>query len=619
MPRAAHSTEPMQATEPLLAVVRPLNLPMHEVQVQLTLPAGAAAQGAVLALPAWTPGSYLIRDYARLLDRLMAADDQGRPLALEKLDKQRWRLPAAPGPVTLRYRLFCNDLTVRTNHVDAGHAHLVGAASFLYLEGQASRPIRVSFRDWPADWRVATALPADADGYLAADHDTLVDSPFELGRFRLHGFQLSGCDFQLAVSGEHVGDEGRILEGARAIAAVCAELFGGFPFSRYLFLLTFSPGLRGGLEHRDCTSLLADSRQLEKADGYRDLFTLIAHEFFHAWNVKRLRDRRLGPFDYLAENPTRLLWFHEGFTSFMQYSIVLRAGLAPWAWVARRLASSWTEYTSRAGRLEQSLEEASFDAWIRHYKPSDISANSTVSYYDKGALVGWLMDAQLRLSSAGQRGLDDLFAHLWARIGDGPLEDADLRAAYRELSGLDPEPFWERYVQGRAELDPAPVTAAYGLKFLAKAPWELLAGGEAEDPDAVRRARSYSGLSFSGDSARVANVDPGSPGDLAGLSFGAEILAVDGWRTASAAEAQRRLKDRGPGGEPAEVLATERGRVWATRLVPVEDPHRTVQFHLDPKAGPAQREAFRRWTGNAYPGSGDALERGPAAKPEQRP
>jgi len=594
MPRASNQSEPVRV------VVRPLNLAQHELQVTLGLPAGALAQGAVLALPAWTPGSYLIRDYARFLDRLEAVDADGRVLAVEKLDKQRWRLPAGKGPVTVRYRLFCNELTVRTNHADAGHAHLVGAASFLYLESQPGRPFKVAFQDWPEDWRVATALPEAGDGYLAADHDTLVDSPFELGRFRLHSFQQSGCEFRLAVTGDHPGDEQRILAGAQAIAAVCAGIFGGFPFSRYLFLLTFSPRLRGGLEHRDCTSLLADPQQLEKADGYRDLFTLMAHEFFHVWNVKRMRDRPLGPFNYLAENPTRLLWFHEGFTSFMQYSIVLQAGLAPWSWVAKRLAGSWTDNTTRAGRLEQSLEESSFDAWIRHYRPSEFATNSTVSYYDKGALVAWIMDAELRLASAGRSGLEQLFAHLWQRFGDGVLVDADLRAAYAELTGRDPAGFWERFVQGRAELDPAPIAAAYGLRFAAKAPWQLLPGAEAEDPAARRRARVYAGFGFTGDSPALANVDPGSPADQAGLSYGMEILAVDGWRTASAQEVQRHLGDRAPG-DPVEILAADRGRVRTTVLTLAEHPHRTIQIHVDPAAGAAQREAFTRWTGQGFP------------------
>ena len=594
MPRTPREPEPIQVE------VRPLDLGQHEIQVTLTLPAGVAAQGAVLALPAWTPGSYLIRDYARFLDRLEAVDGNSAALAVVKLDKQRWRLPAVPGPVTVRYRLFCNELTVRTNHVDAGHAHLVGAASFLCPEEPAPRPFRVAFRGWPEGWRVATALP-EADGaYLAADHDTLVDSPFELGTFRMHQFEHLGCAFRFAVSGDHPGDEARILAGTRAIVAACAELFGGFPFDRYLFLLTFSPGLRGGLEHRDSTSLLADPQQTERAEGYWDLFTLIAHEFFHVWNVKRMRDPALGPFDYQRETMTRLLWFHEGFTSFMQYSIVLRAGAAPWSWVAKRLSGSWTDNTTRAGRLEQSLEEASFDSWIRHYKPTEFSPNSTVSYYDKGSMVAWMMDAELRLASNGERGLDHLFGTLWRRSGDGPVTDGDLRAAYAELTGADPGPFWSSFIQGKAELDCGAIQRAYGLRFAAKAPWELLANGEANDPDAVRRARVYSGLIFSGDAPSVVNVHPGSPGARAGLGYGMAILAVNGWRTATAPDIQRRLGDGGPG-DRMELLAVDRGRVRTCVLTLEEHPLRTIQIGADPAATAAQREAFSAWTGQPFP------------------
>jgi predicted metalloprotease with PDZ domain len=358
--------------------------------------------------------------------------------------------------------------------------------------------------------------------------------------------------------------------------------------------------VRGGLEHRDSTSLLADPQQMERAEGYWDLFLLIAHEFFHVWNVKRLRDPALGPFDYQRETMTRLLWFHEGFTTFMQYAIALRAGAAPWSWVAQRLAGSWSDNVTRAGRREESLEEASFDAWIRHYKPTEFSPNSTVSYYDKGAMVAWMMDADLRLASAGEHGLDQLFALLWRRFGDGAVTDGDLRAAYGELAGKDPGPFWSRFIQGKAELDAGPIERAYGLTFTAKAPWELLGNGEAGDPDALRRARVYAGLAFSGDAPSVANVIPGSPGAEAGLGYGMAILAVDGWRTLSASDIQRRLGDHGPG-DPVAILAVDRGRVRTFALTLEENPHRTIQLGADPAAGTGQRDAFSAWTGQPFP------------------
>jgi predicted metalloprotease with PDZ domain len=592
---------PQNLSQPLAVLVRPLSLGMHEIEVEITLPAGAAEDGAVAALPAWTPGSYLVRDYARFLDRVKVTGPGGRPHPFEKIDKQSWRLAPSREELRITYRLFCNDLTVRTNHVDASHAHLVGAASFLYLEGQQARPFRVAFEGWPPDWRVATSLPAEDGAYLASDHDTLVDSPFELGTFRLHAFRVGACDFQLAVTGRHPGSEARIVEATAAVVEACGRIFGGFPFQRYLFLLTFSPKIRGGLEHRDSTSLLADPQQLEKAEGYWDLFTLIAHEFFHVWNVKRMRDRVLGPFDYGRENPTRLLWFHEGFTSFMQYAIVLKAGVVPWTWVSRRLGSSWTDNTTRPGRLEQSLESASFDAWIRHYKPTEFGINSTVSYYDKGALVAWMLDAQLRLASAGERGLEDLFRELWKRHGDGPVTDGDLRKAYQDWTGCDPETFWGPYIQGTAALDASGIEKAYGLKLVARAPWESLSASDAEDPDALRRARVYAGLTFQGGAPVVANVVPGSPAALAGLGYGMEILAVDGWRTASSQEVQNRIGDAAPG-DPSQILAADRGMVAAFDLTLGENPFRSILVTADPKATQAQKAAFQAWTGLAFPG-----------------
>ena len=586
--------------EPVQAVLRPLSLSMHELEVVLTLPAGAVAQGAVLALPVWTPGSYLVRDYARFLDRLTVVDAQGRPWPLEKIAKSRWRLAPAQGPLTVTYRLFCNELTVRTNHLDAQHAHLTGAATFLYLEGQGARPVAVRFQGWPASWRVASSLPLKDGAYLAADHDTLVDSPFELGTFRLHTFRSEGCAFQVAVTGDHPGDEARIVRATEAVVAVCARLFGGFPFKKYLFILTFSPKLRGGLEHRDCTSLLADPFQLERPEGYWDLLTLIAHEFFHVWNVKRLRAPALGPFDYQAENPTRLLWFHEGFTSFMQYAIVMQAAVAPWAWVARRLAGSWADNRSRAGRLEQSLEESSFDAWIRHYKPTEFSANSTVSYYDKGAMVGWMMDAELRLASKGSHGLEALFRHLWDELGDGPVTDADVRQAFRSLTGKDPGPFWAAHIQGRAELDSGPIERAYGLTFALKAPWETLPEGEATDPEALRRARAYGGLTLAQDGPVLQNVVPGGPAALAGLGYGMEILAVDGTRTSTPQDVQRRLGDGAPG-QTLAILAAHLGRVASYALTLGENPARSVQLGVAAHPSASQKTALAAWTGQAAP------------------
>ncbi|WLT30280.1 M61 family metallopeptidase [Geothrix sp. PMB-07] len=590
----------MSKLAPIRATLRPLDLAQHLVEVELVLPAEALREGGVAAMAAWTPGSYLVRDYARFVDRVRRQDGR-REQPLEKLDKQRWQLSASKGDLTLRYRVYGNDLTVRTNHVDATHAQIIPAATFLYLEGQPDRPYEVRFEGFPADWKVASSLPQKQGACLAADLDTLIDSPFELGSFRSRRFKSGGTTFELAFTGDHNGDEGRITTATQKIVEAAGAIFGGFPFKRYVFLFTFTPRLRGGLEHKDCTSLIADSHAFDKPEGYYSLYQLAAHEFFHAWNVKRLHDTVLGPFDYSQENPTKMLWFHEGLTSYMEHLIVLRAGVVPWSHTSKELARCWSEQTQRPGRLEQSLEESSWDAWIRLYKAHEFSPNSSISYYDKGEMVAWLMDAALREGSRGKAGLPELFRLLWTRHGENGLCDGDVRKAFQELSGKAPEPFWSAYISGRAELDGALLTRAFGIKLEAQAAWEKLSPEDREDPAAVRRAKAWTGLVVAPQGASVLNVIPGSPAAAAGLSYGMEILAVDGWRTTSSSDVQRGLAEPGPGGQ-VQVLAADRGRVFETTVDVAESPERSYRLVPEVRASLGQRSAFAASYGQPWPG-----------------
>lgn len=590
----------MSKSAPIRAILRPLDLAQHLFEVELSIPGEALQGGAAAAMAAWTPGSYLVRDYARFVDRVRRVDGR-REQPLEKLDKQRWQLPASKDGLTLRYRVYGNDLTVRTNHVDAAHAQIIPAATFLYLEGQPDRPYDIRFEGFPAGWKVASPLPLKQGAYLAADLDTLIDSPFELGSFRGRKFKSGGTAFELAFTGAHNGDEGRIAAATQKIVEAAGAIFGGFPFKRYVFLFTFTPKLRGGLEHKDCTSLIADSHAFDKPEGYHSLYQLVAHEFFHAWNVKRLHDPALGPFDYSRENPTKMLWFHEGLTSYMEHVIVLRAGVVPWSHTSKELARCWSEQTQRPGRLEQSLEESSWDAWIRLYKAHEFSPNSSVSYYDKGEMVAWLMDAALREGSRGKAGLPELFSLLWTRHGENGLRDGDVRKAFQELSGKAPAPFWNAYISGRAELDGDLIARAFGMKLEAQSAWDKLSPEEREDPAAARRARAWTGLVMAPQGATVLNVIPDSPAAAAGLSYGMEILAVDGWRTASAAEVQRGLAEPGPGGQ-AQVLVADRGRVFETVVDVIESPERSHRLAPDARASLGQRSAFAAAYGQTWPG-----------------
>ncbi len=595
-----------KAPAPIEAVVRPLDLSQHQLEVELRIPGEAMGRAGALALPTWTPGSYLVRDYARLVDRVRQITPKGELPLTEKLDKQRWPLAAAKGGTVIKYRVYGNELTVRTNHIDATHAQVIPAATFMVPEGQKGRPWLIRFEGFPKGWEVATGLEAVAGGFRASDFDELVDSPFEVGPFRRHAFEVGGARFELVLHGSHNGDETRMVEGTRAIVTQAGKMFGGFPFQRYVFLLTFSPKGGGGLEHKNSTSLLSDPFRFEKAEGYYGLFNLVAHEFFHVWNVKHMHDPVLGPFDYGQENYSRLLWFHEGFTSYMEHALVLRAGVVPWSHVSRSLSTEWTNQLQRPGWAEQSLEESSFDSWIRQYKPHEFTANSTVGYYDKGEVVGFLMDATLRSATRGAKGLDDLFVHLWKNRTPKGITDADVQAAFRTLSEQDPAPFWDAYIRGRAPLDPRVVEQAFGLRLELRAPWELLPPDDLRDPDAVARAKAFTGLLFapvapgSPEPPTVWNVLPGSPAAEVGISFGHEILAVEGWRTVSATEVRKRLADVGVG-RKAEVTFVDRGRVQTGKVKIVEDPRRTLRIQPNPLATDAQKAAFTAWTGQPYP------------------
>ncbi len=598
--------QPRKSPAPVVAVVRPLDLGQHQVEVELHLPAELTGKGATVALPTWTPGSYLVRDYARFVDRVRLVTQAGETPLPTKLDKQRWSLPPSKSGHVLRYRIYGNELTVRTNHIDGTHAQIIPAATFMVPEGRKDRPWSVRFEGFPDGWQVATGLQPDGGAFHATDFDELVDSPFEVGPFRLHTFEVLGARFEMALHGPHNGDEARMVEGTRAIVAEAGKLFGGFPFQRYVFLLTFSPKGGGGLEHKASTSLLSDSFRFDRAEGYHGLFELVAHEFFHVWNVKHMHDPVLGPFDYGQENYSRMLWFHEGFTSYMEHVLAMRSGAVPWSFVAKNLGTVWTQQLQRPGWEEQTLEESSFDAWIRQYKPHEFTPNSTVGYYDKGEVVGWLMDANLRLHSGGARGLEHLFQHLWKTRGTKGLTDADVREAYRLLSGQDPAPFWNAHITGKAPLDPAPIEQAFGLKLEAKGPWEILSPEDLKDPEAVARARAFTGLVFGmsapgqPDPALVQNVLPGSPAVAAGLGHGVEILAVGGWRTATGTEVRKRLADAGVGAT-VEVTCSDRGRVKTVPVKIVEDPRRSVRVQPNPLASEAQKAAFQAWTGQPFP------------------
>ncbi|MFA7667081.1 MAG: peptidase M61, partial [Burkholderiaceae bacterium] len=420
---------------PIRYRIRPSDPDAHLFGVEMTI-ADPDPEGQRLALPAWIPGSYMIREFARHIVRIEARAGDA-PVALTKLDKHTWRAERCRGPLAVRYLVYAWDLSVRGAHLDRTHGFFNGTSVFLQALGHERRPCELVI-DAPTHpacqgWRVATTLPeagARRHGfgrYRAADYDELIDHPVELGRFTLFTFEAGGVPHEVAITGRHDTDGNRLTRDLEAICASQARLFepasGKPPVDRYLFQVTAVGDGYGGLEHRASTALICRRSDLPHpamegvSDGYRSFLGLCSHEYFHTWNVKRIKPAAFVDYDLRAEQYTRLLWVFEGFTSYYDDLTLVRSGvLDPGAYL-KLLSGTISNVQRGPGRLLQSVTESSFDAWTRYYRQDENAPNAIVSYYTKGALVALCLDLTIRARSRGKRSLDDVMRLMWQRWG----------------------------------------------------------------------------------------------------------------------------------------------------------------------------------------------------------
>src|SRR5947199_4787989 len=383
----------------------------HYVEVEARVPTDGRPE-VELMMAVWTPGSYLVREYARTVEAVAAATESGEPLPVEKTVKNRWRIGTRQAPrIVVKYRVYCREMSVRTNFVDSGFALINGAATFLTLADGPRRPHEVRL-ELPADWKVSASPLAPLPGggehaYGAEDFDTLVDSPVYAGNARTYPFEVAGKPHFLVNEGEGgVWDGPRSAADAEKIVRAQVELWGVAPYPRYVIfnLLTESGG---GLEHRNACTLMSSRWKSRTHEGYLDWLGLVSHELFHAWNGKRLRPVELGPFDYEREVYTRGLWVVEGITSYYGDLLVHRAGFSTVKEYLKNLSKSIDTMQTTPGRRVQPLDESSFDAWIKAYRRDENSNNSGISYYTKGEVVAFLLDARIRRATAGKKSLDD--------------------------------------------------------------------------------------------------------------------------------------------------------------------------------------------------------------------
>ncbi len=572
---------------------------LFEVEAALERPGPAA----VLALPVWTPGSYLVREFARHLEGLRAEDGEGRPLAVERIDKQRFLVRAGGAArAVVRYRVYANDLSVRTCHLDGTHGYWNGAALFLHAEGREAEPCRVEVRA-PEGWRVATALEGGPFAFRAPDYHALVDAPVEVGTHRSARFTALGKEHEIAIWGAGPLDLDRFAADVRRIVEHLGGLMGGLPYQRYLFLVHLSDRRRGGLEHAASTSLQVARNGFHPREAYVETLSLVAHELFHAWNVKRLRPRALLPYDYAREQYTRLLWWFEGVTSYYDHLALSRAGLIDGPALLKHLGEELTALARTPGARKMSPEEASFLAWVKHYRPDENSLNSAVSYYLAGECVAFALDLLLRSRGSS---LDALLLRLYQRhAADGLPEDGVEREAAEILGERVAREFFDAHVRGAAplteELDPAPLGLA--LRRRAGEGPEDKGGTPGRPGERERPAAGWLGADLGPNSKLlVTAVREGSPAERAGLYAGDELVAEGGFRLDKAL-LQDRLRERGPHGElRLHVFRRDELLELPVRLGPPPED----ALWLEPRegAGAAEREAFQRWCGADFPSRG---------------
>lgn len=502
----------------------------HQVRVIISGKKDSLDNSLDLFLPRWSPGSYLIREYSRHLSNIKAENASGERLHLVQtdvstfnIDWSKSELKNSSGDVdnfTVSYSVFCHELTVRTSHIDDSHAFLHLPTLLMGVLGKQilDPAIELSF---PPSWSKVTTGLKDISTkreifiYGAKNYDDLIDSPIEIGCQETDGFEVDGIPHDVAFYGNLLPHKENIKADTKKIVEHIAHFMGGFPYEKYSFITHFVPGLYGGLEHKNSTALQFDPTQITNRKGYVNYLALISHEYFHTWNVKRIRPKELGPFNYLKEATSNLLWLAEGLTSLMDELFIYRMGLVTLEEYLDMQKDNLNKYFSVPGRKFHSLDESSFNSWIKLYRPDENSNNSSVSYYLKGGIVFFALN--IILAKKG-KSINDLLKLLWDDYKNNPERGVDQEQVYamvEQVGGKDVREKFEIMTSTTEEIDLESICKEGGMKFewdKTESPWTGF------EPD------------FAGDRVLVRTVTLDGPAFKAGLNAGDEIIAINGMR-----------------------------------------------------------------------------------------
>ncbi len=566
--------------------------------------------GQELSLPAWIPGSYMIRDFAKNLLWLNASAD-GEELATEKLDKQRWRCAPTQHPIEIIYLVYAWDLSVRTAHLDQTHGFFNGTSLFLAVERQREEPHQVTLRPPEEfEWQVATTLPVERvdergwGSYRCASYEELIDYPVEMGTFDRIEFGVCGIPHALILTGQHNADLDRLATDLTAICEHHVHFFGDPtpPVEQYLFLTMVVGEGYGGLEHRDSTALLCSREDLPQkgvpgiTERYRKFLGLCSHEYFHLWNIKRIRPEAFTPCQLDSERYTRQLWAFEGITSYYDDLALVQSGVISRESYMELLGETLTRLQHNRGRDIQSVTDSSLDAWTKFYKQDENGGNAVVSYYTKGAVIALMIDLHIRQQSNHQRSLRDIMHRLWVEYGqqNRGVPEGTIERICNEVAGEE-IPFLQDALYTTAHLPIRPLLEPFGIRWRDRpAISRQDSGGKWIDSQpscwlGTDLMPDYQGL-------KVARIQDGSPAQLAGVAAGDRIIALDQLQ-ADEKSVQNALYRRQPGDKMA-IHLFRRDELMELTITLAAPPRDTVVLELAAEMDPAARRSQEVWLGN---------------------
>ncbi|MFC2125462.1 M61 family metallopeptidase [Bacteroidota bacterium] len=495
----------------------------HYVEVEIIVN-GLDRESTDLQLPVWAPGSYKIRDFARNVETFEAFSLMGKVLVFSKTDKTTWRIiNGSSKSVRIKYKVYAYEMSVRTSFVDENHGYLNGSSVFMYIIGHKDNPASLEIKPFHTWEIISTALPREnamKNTFRIENYDHLADCPIEIGNHEVISFDASGVHHEVAIYGPGNYDTKKLkIDFARVIEA-CTGVFGENPNEYYLFIIHNLDGGGGGLEHANSTTLQVDRWGYMPEHRYKGFLGLVVHEYFHLWNVKRVRPEGYWDIDYLKENYTDALWVLEGFTSYYDEILLKRTGYFTEEEYLRKLAGNLSRVDNRPGNEIQSVTEASMDAWIKFYNQNENSRNTTVSYYTKGSILATMLDLEIIKTSKGKQSLDDVMKYLYhnnyKKTRDG-ITSEKIKSAIENVSGKKMSDFFAKYVFGTDPVDYA--------KYLDYAGLELSnINGDSPVPQLGVGTKYIDGK------LRVTNVVRGSSAYEAGINVNDEIIAMNDFR-----------------------------------------------------------------------------------------